>query len=90
MNTAQQLCADLEYLQRAGLTTEQLRSLHHWSDRPEAAARVTFATARNYFAKEQDMQANNAAFGARLRLVVDLHQRGFAALVEHALARYPL
>ena len=90
MNRALQLIADLEYLERSGLTTEQLRSLHHWSGRPEAATRVTFAAAREYFAQGRDLKANNAAFADRLRLIADLHQRGIATLVERALLQYPL
>jgi hypothetical protein len=90
MHKTKQLLDDLQYLEAAGLTTQQLRSLHHWSNRPEAAARVSFATARSYFAREQNMQANNAAFADRIRLVADLHQRGFIALVEQALLMYPL
>ncbi len=90
MNDVQRLCSDLDYLESAGLTLEQLRSLHHWSTRPEAAERVSFAIARNYFAKELPMKANNEAFAARLRLVVELHRGGFDALVKHALSKYPL
>jgi hypothetical protein len=90
MNKAKQLLADLDYLEKAGLTTEQLRSLHHWSDRRDRAERVSFAIARKYFAKEMTLKKNNVAFADRLRLVADLHQRSFAALVELALAKYPL
>jgi hypothetical protein len=90
LNKAKQICDDLEYLENVGLTNEQLRTLHHWSDRPEAAARVSFASARDYFAKGQAMRANNAAFAERLHLIVDLHQRGLGALVEQALSKFPL
>ena len=90
MNRTEQLVADLEYLQAAGLTTDQLRSLHHWSNRPEAAKRVTFSTALNYFEKNQDMKSNNAVIADRIRFLVDRHQRGLAGLVEEALRRFPI
>jgi hypothetical protein len=90
MNRTEQLVADLDYLEAAGLTTDQLRSLHHWSDRPDAAKRVSFLVARNYFAKNQELKSNNLAFANRLRLIVDLHQRGLAQFVELALSKYPL
>lgn len=90
MNRTEQLVADLQYLKAAGLTTDQLYSLHHWSDRPEAAKRVTFTTALNYFKKDQELKANNAAFANRLRFIADCHQRGLAGLIEQALAKYPV
>ena len=73
MTKTEQLLADLDYLENAGLTEDQLRSLHHWSNRPEAAARVTFASARDYFGHGRDMKTNNSSFADRLRLVVTQH-----------------
>ena len=90
MNRTEQLVADLEYLEAAGLTTDQLRSLHHWSERPEAAQRVTFTSARNYFKKNQPLKDNNVVFSDRLRFIADLHKRGLAGLVEQSLARFPI
>jgi hypothetical protein len=90
MKQTEQLLSDLDYLEKAGMTVDQLRSLHHWSDRPEASRRVTFSTARDYFSNGQQMRSNNAAFAERLRLVADLHQRGLAGLVDAALHRHPL
>ena len=90
MNQTEPLLADLDYLQRAGLTVTQLRSLHHWSDRPEAASRVTFESALQYFSKGRDMKANNAAFAERLRFIVETHKRGLSAVVDGALQKYPV
>lgn len=90
MKNTEQLLTDLEYLEAAGMTIAQLRSLHHWSDRPEAMERVTFSSARDYFSQGREMKSNNAAFADRLRCVADLHQRGLVGLVENALRRYPL
>lgn len=90
MKRTDQLLADLEYLKTAGMTIDQLRSLHHWSDRPDASKHVTFSSARDYFSQGQEMRSNNAAFADRLRHVADLHQRGLAGLVETALQKYPL
>jgi hypothetical protein len=90
MKQTEQLLADLDYLEKIGMTVDQLRSLHHWSDHPEASGRVSFATVRNYFAKGQEMRSNNAAFADRLRLVADLHRRGLAGLIETAIHKHPL
>ena len=92
MNKTSQLLADLDYLEQSGLTVEQLRTLHHWSGRPEAEARVTFASARDYVAQGRDMKTNNTAFADRLRFVAQQHQlqHQLAALVEQALFRFPL
>lgn len=49
MKRTDQLLADLDYFEMSGLTLAQLRSLHHWSDRPELSERVTFSSVRDYF-----------------------------------------
>jgi len=90
MNQTEQLVADLNYLQAAGMTVEQLRSLHHWADRPEAASRVTFESAVNYFSKGQGLKANNAAFAARLRFIVEAHRQSLSAIISNALHSYPV
>lgn len=90
MKRTDQLLADLDYLEMSGLTLAQLRSLHHWSDRPEASERVTFSSVRDYFSCGRGMRSNNAAFADRLHTVADLHRRGMAGLVDAALHRYPL
>lgn len=89
MNRTDQLLADLDYLEAAGMTVDQLRSLHHWSEK-DARERVTFSSARDYFAHGHVMRLNNAAFADRLRMVADLHRRGLAGMVEAALNRHPL
>lgn len=90
MNQTEQLVADLKYLQAVGVTVAQLRSLHHWADRPEAASRVTFESAVNYFSKGQGMKANNAAFAARLRFIVEAHRQSLSAIISNALQSYPV
>jgi hypothetical protein len=87
VNRTEQLVSDLRYLQLAGLTTDQLRSLHHWSDRPDAAKRVSFASAIDYFSKGQELKSNNSLFADRLRFIADAHRRGLAAPVEQALEK---
>lgn len=84
-----QLLVDLDYLEGVGLTLEQLRRLHHWSGRPEADARVTFKSVRDYFSKGQAMQTNNTNFAVRLNALATLHKAGLAGLVERALAQHP-
>ena len=89
MSKAKQLLEDIEYLEGAGLTTAQLRRLHHWGGDPERETRVTFASTRSYFSKDQAMLDNNAAFADRVRLVAELHRQGLPALVELALKQIP-
>lgn len=90
MKRTDQLLADLDYLEMSGLTLAQLRSLHHWSDRPEASVRVTFSSVRDYFSCERGMKSHNAAFSDRLHTVADMHRRGMEGLVDAALHRHPL
>ena len=84
-----QLLADLDYLEKVGMTVEQLRSLHQWSDKA-TADRVTFRSVRDYFSHGHPMKSNNAAFAERLRLVRDLHQRGLEGLIAEATRKHPL
>jgi hypothetical protein len=89
MSKAKQLIEDLEYLESVGLTTDQLRRLHHWGGDPERETRVTFASARSYFSKDHDMNEKNAAFADRLRMITDLHRNGLSAMVELAIQTLP-
>lgn len=89
MKRTDQLLADLDYLDNAGMTVDQLRSLHHWSDK-ETREKVTFSSVRDYFSHGRPMRSNNEAFADRLRLIADVHQRGLSGLVEVALNKYPL
>jgi hypothetical protein len=89
MSKNNQLLDDLAYLESAGLTVDQLRSLHHWAGRPGSEERVTFNSARNYFKREHEMGANNSQFANRLHFVADAHKRDIAALVEMALRTIP-
>lgn len=88
MSKAAQLLEDLAYLERAGMTVEQLRSIHHWAG-TQTETRVTYASVRDYFGHERDMRDNNSAFADRLHLVAELQRRGIAAMVEVALRIYP-
>lgn len=89
MNRTEQLVQDVKYLEAEGLSVAQLRSLHHWAERPDAAKRVTFSTATRYFGKGQELQATNSLFADRVRFVTSQHQKRFSDLVEEALLRYP-
>lgn len=89
MSKNSQLLVDLSYLESAGMTVDQLRSLHHWAGRPGSEERVTFNSARNYFSREHEMGANNSLFAARLHFVADAHKRDIAALVEMAVRSIP-
>lgn len=88
MSTATQLLEDLDYLEQAGMTVEQLRSLHHWAG-TSTEKKVTYATVRDYFSHGRDMRENNTIFAERLHLVAQTHRRGIPALVEIALRAYP-
>lgn len=88
MSKAEQLLQDLAYLERAGMTVEQLRSLHHWAG-TYTESNVTYTTVRDYFGHKRDMRAKNSDFADRLHLIAELHRRGIPALVEIALRIYP-
>ncbi len=90
MEKANQLLADLDYLEQAGMTVDQLRSLHHWSERPESEQRVTFGTVRDYFGHGREMRSNNSDFAERLHLVAQLRRGDIADLVSLALKVHPL
>jgi len=87
MNRTAQAIEGLDYLERAGMTVEQLRQLHHWGEDPDRKKRVTFASARRYFDKDQEMRENNAMFSDRVHLVAVMHRGGMQSLVDHALTR---
>jgi hypothetical protein len=89
MSQHTQLLADLDYLESEGMTTQQLRSLHHWAGRPDAERRVTFNSLRTYFKRELEMEANNSLLAARLHFVADAHKRDLSALVEGAIRALP-
>jgi hypothetical protein len=88
MSKATQLLEDLDYLEREGMTVEQLRSLHHWSG-TQTEKRVSYATVRDYFGHERDMRENNTLFAERLHLVAEMHRRGIPTFVEAALRLHP-
>ena len=90
MNKQDQLLTDLDYLEQSGMTVDQLRSLHHWSERPESERRVTFAAVRDYFGRGRDMRSNNADFAERLHLVAQLRRGGIADMVSVALRVLPI
>lgn len=47
MSKANRLLEELDYLELAGMTVEQLRSLHHWAG-TRTEAMVSYATVREY------------------------------------------
>lgn len=89
MSKNAQLLEDLAYLELAGMTVDQLRSLHHWAGRPGSEERVTFNSARDYFSRGHEMGANNSLFADRLHFVAEAHKRDIAALVDLAIRVLP-
>ena len=79
------------YLQTAGMSTDELTALHHFS---LSGKRVTFGSIPRYFAGSKELQDNNAAFAERICYVASEHrvkpEKTFAALVRTALAKWPL
>ncbi len=76
------------YLQREGLTLEQLRSLHHTQRRPE-----TFASTCKYFAKKRELKTLNVAYAERLIFVANEHKQHCTPIkvsIAAAIARWPL
>lgn len=89
MSKNKQLLDDLTYLESAGLSVDQLRSLHHWAGRPGSEERVTFNSARDYFARGHEMGRNNSVFAERLHFVAEAHKRDMSKLVELAVSTFP-
>jgi hypothetical protein len=89
MATAQELTRALDYLEAAGMTVQELRSLHHWSGLP-SEKRVTFASTRRYFIKGQALLANNSKFADRLMFVAEGLRPSIAKLVSDALKKNPM
>jgi hypothetical protein len=77
----------VQYLERKGMSVEQLRNLHHSQSRRE-----TFKTSQNYFSGKTTIRGNNILYCARLSYVAERHRttgRQFSELVQEALARHP-
>lgn len=85
MSKNEQLLDDLAYLESAGMTVDQLRLLHHWSGRPGSEERVTFSSARNYFARGHEMGPNNSLFAERVHFVAEAHKSDISKLVDLAI-----
>ena len=85
--TSDEIVEALTYLQRSGMTLDQLRDIHHSS-----ARRETFAAARQYFTRVKELRERNLSYGCRLRFLSEQHSKSsgdFSALVRDALLRYP-
>jgi hypothetical protein len=86
----EQLIEDAGYLKAAGMSQEQLASLHHFSlkDRVE-----TFNSTLGYFSQNRNLGLNNTNYANRLRFVAGEHRRSgkeFHLLVAEALVKWPL
>lgn len=84
----ERLVGAVHYLQRNGLTVEQLRALHHPQRTPE-----TFASTLRYFGSPKELRPLNRAYAERLIYVADEHRKGregMGQLVEQALSRWPM
>ncbi len=89
VGTAKELLTALDKVERAGMTVQQLRSLHHWSA-ALAPSRLTFASVRANFEKGQELSYSNSRFSFRLVYVADRLPVNIPTLVAEALRRYPL
>ena len=86
-----QVVTAARYLQDAGMSSDELTALHHFS---RSGKKVTFASIPKYFAGSKELQDNNAAFAERICFVALEHrlkpEKSFAILVRTALAKWPI
>ena len=78
---SQEIHEALTYLQKHGMTDDQLHELHHKS------SKETFAAALRYWSEDRDMKEQSEKYGKRLRYVMKRHQDGdsnFARLITEA------
>ena len=89
-HVCEQLVVDARYLKGAGMSQEQLSTLHHFSlkDREE-----TFKSTLKYFGKNRDLRHKNTDYANRLKFVAAEHRHsgtGFNVLIAQALKKWPL
>jgi len=83
-----QIVAAARYLQSTGMSTEQLRSVHHSN-----AGRETFASTFRYFGVKKELRPINIAYANRLIHIASEHRRGSGTLaqpIEQSLVQWPL
>ncbi|PZO18229.1 MAG: hypothetical protein DCF26_08355 [Burkholderiales bacterium] len=90
--TAHHLCERVidsaDYLERQGMTVQQLRSMHHPMTRLE-----TYSATYRYFGIIKDLKRLNADYAHRLIFVAGQHRLGLgglSTLIEKALVRWPI
>ncbi len=88
MATPSELLTALEKLEAAGMTVEQLRSLHH-SAGTKNAAQVTFGSVRRYFEQGHPLRFSNQRFADRLIHAAEGLPASISTRVKDALNRYP-
>lgn len=84
----ERLVDSARYLERQGMSVQQLRSLHHSTTRPE-----TYRSTYRYFGDNKELKQVNIDYANRLIFVAEQHRQGNGAistLIEQALQRWPL
>ena len=75
----------LNYLQKAGMTLEQLRDLHHNPNRT-----TSYTSCLKYFSNKKELRENNLLFGVNLEFIAKNHADGedcFSKLIEKSKGR---
>jgi len=88
MNICQRLVDAANYLEIQGMSTNQLRSLHHSIRRTE-----TYMSTRKYFGINKELRPINVAYANRLIHIAEQHQAkqgSISILISEALLRWPL
>lgn len=86
----EQLVDSARYLEKAGMSGEQLSQIHHFW---RSGRRVTFSVTYKYFGVNKELRENNIRFAERLKFVAEqhmLHGQRFSNLVQQAVKKYPL
>jgi hypothetical protein len=86
----EQLVAAAQYLERNGMSVQQLRALHHSRNQNSLAS---FASTYRYFGTNMDLGDKNVLYATRLIFVAEEHQKHGGIIssgVEKALAKWPV
>ena len=84
-----QIVKAAKYLQSAGMTSEQLSRIHHFSIK---ARTISFGQTVGYFSTDKNLRQNNLNFAKRIELVESEHRRApgnFDAMVAQAVRQVP-
>ena len=85
-----QIVKAAEYLQNAGMTSDQLSRIHHFSAKGRT---ISFGQTISYFGIDKNLRQTNLNFAKRIEFVESEHKRtagNLNSIVAQAVHRVPL